>query len=429
MASSELELVTLCLLQPSLIGLATTSPDQWSDPSLAGLWREMVDRHGLGGEPLTLSEVMTNGVPGDTKTAIARTSETREPLAHTPAIAEPYVAQLSSAIVRDAATRAASAHMAAIHTRLTRGELSLADLPVQLAKLESLSQSATGRVEVDLRQAGARLLDAWNAPTATRLPTGVPELDTALDGGLSLGHVHVVAGNTNAGKSHYCLAVADRTLLGGDLVDYWTLEDSPEDTHARLVARRAGVPVMPRGSDVPLALQTMTRLGELGDRLVYLRQTQRTLRAWAASAIAGARARGSRMVVVDYIQRLRGGRGSIYERMVEASHAVGDIARETGAAVLVASQRNAAEDHNRSLKGAGEIAEDAYTVTIIDDCRVMDGRGETSTYPVVEVSLTKNKTGRRVYGVLLQRDERHGGLMPCSDGLRSSYVAAKGKQR
>ncbi|GAA5514378.1 DNA repair protein RadA [Deinococcus carri] len=72
-----------------------------------------------------------------------------------------------------------------------------------------------------------------------RMPTGIPELDRVLGGGLVAGGVTLIGGEPGIGKSTLLLQVADRLARGGGTVLYVAGEESLEQI--RLRADRLGV--------------------------------------------------------------------------------------------------------------------------------------------------------------------------------------------
>lgn len=76
----------------------------------------------------------------------------------------------------------------------------------------------------------------------TRLGTGVPELDSALNGGLPRGCFGVVIGPQKAGKSMFLNHIAAHAMVQGLNVAYASLEISKEHELARLIANLVDLP-------------------------------------------------------------------------------------------------------------------------------------------------------------------------------------------
>lgn len=81
-------------------------------------------------------------------------------------------------------------------------------------------------------------LDAVGAVDAKREPTGIPELDRVLGGGLVAGSLVLLGGEPGIGKSTLLLQAADSLASGGSEVLYVCGEESPQQIGIR--ARRLG---------------------------------------------------------------------------------------------------------------------------------------------------------------------------------------------
>ena len=65
-----------------------------------------------------------------------------------------------------------------------------------------------------------------------RVPTGIPRLDSLMEGGLIQGSANMVTGETGTGKTIFALQFLWEGLKKGDTCIYITLEESPEDIKA-----------------------------------------------------------------------------------------------------------------------------------------------------------------------------------------------------
>jgi replicative DNA helicase len=432
-AQHEQQLIAVALAKPELTASVPTDRAYWRSPGLAQAWDYLAGAWPDPDLTLTADDLAASCRWDDATLQAVRAAQLEAyQWADSPA-ALAIGCGYARAIESEALVSRLSSALADSHARLAQGT----PAPSVWAELEAQLSEVLARADRTEHPTLGTLSAAWMdrlEPGATMaqdrlVRTGFGELDRLMVGGMRRGHVHVVAGSTNVGKSHYCLAVADHAATAGHRVDYWTLEDGPDELYTRLLSRRCALPlarVMYGPLDVPSASAASVAacaLGGLGDRMLFGRQRQPHLGMFMAHVTATAARRDTRLIVVDYLQRLRGGRGSIYERTVEAMRAITDLAQRTGAAVLVASQRNAvSDDPNRSLKGAGDIAEDAYTVVVLEDRRLP--RGEDETWPVVEARVTKNKSG--VHGSSsLQRHPSNGALFSCDVQLARDYAKAR----
>ena len=156
-----------------------------------------------------------------------------------------------------------------------------------------------------------------DADAAPHIPTGLPELDRVLGGGLVPGSVVLLGGEPGIGKSTLALQLAQRLGERGLPVLYVTGEESLEQ-----VRLRAG------------------RLGEIGPSLVAVAETR-------VEALAGPwRELRPALVIVDSIQTLR------TERIESAPGSVAQV-RES-AALLAAT----AKTHGAALLVVGHVTKE-----------------------------------------------------------------------
>jgi replicative DNA helicase len=78
-----------------------------------------------------------------------------------------------------------------------------------------------------------RLSHRTQFDTKIIIPTGIPELDKYIGGGLKAGQLGVVVGGTGAGKSIYLPHVGKRAILNGYKVAHYTLELDEKDIAER----------------------------------------------------------------------------------------------------------------------------------------------------------------------------------------------------
>lgn len=142
-----------------------------------------------------------------------------------------------------------------------------------------------------------------------RLPTGVPELDIALEGGLWRGALGVVVGSTGEGKSIMLSHVAAESLLAGLHVAYATLELPEAIVLARIKANITGVPIneILNGSMERARAEIERRAKKMGSLVVrYFTSGATTvddLRDWITRCEDEVR-RPVDLLVVDYADKM-----------------------------------------------------------------------------------------------------------------------------
>lgn len=157
------------------------------------------------------------------------------------------------------------------------------------------------------RPGGVRLGSARTEP-ASRLSTGLPELDGVLDGGLPRGRVSELAGPRSTGRTGLACAIAASATRSGETIAWVDPENSldPEAVAAAGVVLGRTLWVRPRGvPDALRAVEVLLRaggfglvvldLGDGGERHVRLtprlqqaaEQTRTTLLIAATRRVAG----------------------------------------------------------------------------------------------------------------------------------------------
>ncbi|MBP6996093.1 MAG: DNA repair protein RadA [Phycicoccus sp.] len=179
---------------------------------------------------------------------------------------------------------------------------------VRTAAARTIERPAVPIGEVDIRRATAR-------------PTGVPEFDRVLGGGMVPGAVVLVAGEPGIGKSTLLLDVAARAArAGGDEGERRVLYVTGEESAAQVRSRAERIEAMARtlylASETDLAT-VLAQVGELEPELVIVDSVQTIssaevegaagnvaqVREVAASLIAAAKSRGIAVLLVGHVTK------------------------------------------------------------------------------------------------------------------------------
>lgn len=163
-----------------------------------------------------------------------------------------------------------------------------------------------------------------------RLPTGIMELDMAMNGGVPRGWTALVQANTSGGKSMFLLQVLAHALRAGHLVGYVTMELDEEFVMARLYAHLSGVPIN--------EILDGTREAEAVARVQALEPTFGTFIAkWLPSGSTpddvedwvkkeeDAEGRQMTVVAYDYIQKMRAPKRVLRSRGTERVEKVDNL--------------------------------------------------------------------------------------------------------
>jgi len=179
------------------------------------------------------------------------------------------------------------------------------------------------------------------------IPTGIETLDAKLYG-LQEGVVTIACGRPGMGKSSFALAVADEASALGATVDVFSLEDTRRRWALRWLSRRSGVPIDTmraptwQGADSDAITQATLEI-RARKTLRYQLATSMTAQQIVRAVRRNPRKPGERrVVVVDYLQRLRwpDGAQNEHQAWTRSMVTLSDAAARDGDAYLVLSQLN-----------------------------------------------------------------------------------------
>ena len=241
--------------------------------------------------------------------------------------------------------------------------------------------------------------------------TGIPFIDERTSG-MRGGRLWVLAGRPGAGKSVLgiqALIHAAKHGIPGALV---SLEMGAAEIGIRMLAQHLGISAtrLSAGHDAEVAALDGPRVASLRGLPVIFDQTAYRVSDILQRAAAWKRRHGIRLLVVDYLQRVEGGKGS------SRNEEIGDVVRRLKRLALeldicvacIASLNRMSERENRrpvlaDLRESGDIEFDADVVLALR-------RADMEDAPVydVDIGILKNRTGRVGWAATpLSFDARH----------------------
>lgn len=262
-----------------------------------------------------------------------------------------------------------------------------------LAKAQSVakafadsSRSSAGIVSV--KESAVALFTELEKPNSA-IPTGLVDLDEALNGGLRPGEVSIVAARTNVGKSLLSMGIANHmaSLGRGIGVLYVTLEMQHTSFTARMISASAAVSMgaIRRVCLNPSQWQRVTEAtAEAAKKDIFFADnSSQTMSSVYSSALECSRrlARDGKrlgLVVVDHIGLVKPSaeamkRANREQQVAETSRALRYIAQEVGCHVLGIAQIGRAFEKDggermpklHHLRESGSIENDADVVMIL----------------------------------------------------------------
>lgn len=261
-----------------------------------------------------------------------------------------YAAELRDLALRDR-VRSVGTTLADAARRDLTGEDLLAMAYQELSRLSvGVPDSAVPIGEIvkrrvaDLEKIAERRARGESAMTGC--PTGSAQLDERIGGWQPL--LQIVAARPGMGKSSMALASADASTAAGFGTHYFSLEDGDAAIADRAMSRDSGVPATKiRACD--LSRDEMSRLGKSMHALhrrknwLYDGRSGLTPDEIVRSVRRRRAENGTKLVIVDYAQKLRAPRGARmneYETLNYAIETLADAATQDGIAYLLLSQLN-----------------------------------------------------------------------------------------
>lgn len=261
--------------------------------------------------------------------------------------------------------------------------------PEVVAELEAITSKATKQSSEQVesfstvyRELLAVTQDKANGILPQGIPSGIRLIDNK--GGLELGELMVVAGRNSNGKTSLALGLALNAAKQGVPVGIFSLEMTNLQLTSRLVSMLSGVDgtSLKQGQLTPVEWDGIT---QVDDSLPLYFDKRRSTDADALVAnIKGLVARkGVKVVVIDYLQLLRGKERERVQQIGGIAHRLEALSKQLGICIILLSQlrRNMPNDPApklEELKESGDIADAADSIYLVYR---PERHGEDAKYP------------------------------------------------
>jgi replicative DNA helicase len=375
--------------------LAQIQPDDFSNVQYAGLWGTAQKLQGEG----KAINARTLAAAADTRGELAEitlarfTSVVPSPRDYPNAVAEIRRCSGLRKVVL-ATIRMAQRTMAA-----EDGSEALAWAHDELAKLDD-----TGRRTTHTR--GFRdLLDEFGTALRNRenyrvVETPWAEINERIAGGLHGGRMYIVGARPGEGKSIAAHQAAEHAAALGSPAMIFSIEMGSIEVAGRIVSNAASIE-MGEISRRDLSTRSWTSFEEYRARaadfpLLINDRPDLTLSYIAAECRAQKRRAGLDVVVVDYLQLVKGERSASREQQVAGlSRGLKQLSRELDVAIVVPAQLNRAPAARgkamlSDLRESGGIEADADVVMLL--ARQVDDKDQPTGF--LSINIAKNRHGR-----------------------------------
>ena len=306
--------------------------------------------------------------------------------------------------VRDASTRRKLQNTCAdAVASIGRGEQTSAVVGELHARLCALAADTERQAYVTVSEGLSERLEeiVEGSPNRQIIPTGFGPLDRAT-GGLTRSLLHVLGGRPGMGKSTFLINLSANLSLSGKTVVYFSLEDSAPVVRDRMISRFSGVELRNIVSnnvlddEIPRIMQASAILSKVDCKIYDGIGDAESL---SRMAIAEHTRQPIDVIMVDHLGYALGS-GTPYEASSTAVRAFARLAKETGAAVLLACQLNRQvlsqsdkRPTQKDLRDSGKIEEDARQIWFLHRESVFDDEADSSELELIVAKASNGKPG------------------------------------
>lgn len=256
-----------------------------------------------------------------------------------------------------------------------------------------------------LGAAVGEICDRASQETLAVVETPWWNVNSALSGGLGIGEITFVAARPSCGKTSFGLNLVTYAAEAGTPAAFVSLESGISRLAARVLAASSGIPVS-RLTKEACDIEELTRVRDGLDRSrdlpIWWSKLHNGAHPQVCQAIRQAARKGCRLVVVDYLQKLRATdraeQDDMRLRMDNALDAICPLADSLGIALVICTQLNRTAEgmrgsklHLGMLKETSRVEQDGDVVLMIGPGDHEPDRAECSP---MTISIPKVRDGR-----------------------------------
>ena len=283
-----------------------------------------------------------------------------------------------------------------------------------IAHLDKITKDMTATSDTNVESFAdvyGRLLKHTQDKANGLIPQGVPTGFALIDrkGGLERGELMIIAGRNSNGKTSLALCIALNAAKQGEPIGIFSLEMTNLQLTTRLTSLLTGI----NGESIKRADLTQgewERFVAVDDAApLYFDKRRSTDGDTLISNIKAMNAQlGVQVVVIDYLQLLRGKERERLQQIGGIAHKLEALSKQLGICIILLSQLrrnapNAPEPKLEELKESGDIADAADSIYLVyrperhgEDVRYPDMSQNWSQYPTKGTALlmcVKNRQG------------------------------------
>lgn len=379
--------------------------DDFTDESIAEVWRVIVACHakGKGVSPINIySTGKEIGVDVDLKRYINRESVFAD--------AETLGRTLHAlGQRRRMADKMQDIYMTLLYDTDTTNEQALAELDKVVKDMTTTSDTRVERFGDVYRQLLKHTQDKANGLIPQGVPTGFKLLDRK--GGLERGELMVIAGRNSNGKTSLALCIALNAAKQGEPIGIFSLEMTNLQLTTRFTSLLTGI----NGESIKRAeldSDEWARFVGVDDSApIYFDKRRSTDGDTLINNIKAMNAQlGVQVVVIDYLQLLRGKERERLQQIGGIAHKLEALSKQLGICIILLSQlrRNAPNDpvpKLEELKESGDIADAADSIYLVYR---PERHGDGLHYPDMSENWSQYST--KGTALLMCRKNRQGAL-------------------
>lgn len=231
------------------------------------------------------------------------------------------------------------------------------------------------------------------------MPTGLVDLDEMLGGGFHRGSLNILAARPKMGKTALACTMAVTAAKAGGVVYFASLEMPRREIANRMIAITSGYPTDMIMKDHGATDAVTTAIGSLQDLKIILDdECGLTIGKLRSRTRKVQRKHGLQLVVVDYLQLMRGEGSNREQEVASISRGLKGLSKELDCPVLCLAQlnrecesRSDKRPHMSDLRESGAIEQDADLVMMIYRDEVYNK--ETDMKGIAEILIRANRHG------------------------------------